>query len=71
MVSENGFSIYRAAKLLGLNHSTAKAIMRKYRRQGLIFRRKTEEISSSASENSVPELTGSHVSSQMVLKKRK
>jgi hypothetical protein len=43
MVSENGLSIYRAAKILNINHSTAKAILRKYRRYGHIFKRKHED----------------------------
>lgn len=42
MVFEKGFTVYRAAKLLNLNQSTAKAIARKYRSQGTIFRRKQE-----------------------------
>lgn len=42
MVSENGLSIYRAAKILSINHSTAKAILRRYRRNGHIFKRKHE-----------------------------
>lgn len=43
MIMENGLSIYRAAKILGINNSTAKAILRKYRRSGHIFRRKHEQ----------------------------
>jgi transposase len=53
MVLENGFSIYKAAKILGINHSTAKAIMRKYRKNGSIFCRKMEESFSSAAFQSV------------------
>lgn len=40
MVFRSGFSVYRAAKVLGINQSTAKAIARKYRAKGTIFKRK-------------------------------
>lgn len=43
MIMENGLSIYRAAKILNINNSTAKAILRKYRRFGHIFKRKDED----------------------------
>jgi hypothetical protein len=35
-----GFTVYRASKVLNINNSTAKAIIRKYRRTGTIFMRK-------------------------------
>lgn len=42
LVMEQGFSIYRAAKDLNLNHSTAKVILRKFKKTGAIFKRKIE-----------------------------
>lgn len=39
---KQGFTVYRASKILNINNSTAKAIIRKYRRNGTIFMRKSE-----------------------------
>jgi transposase len=41
MVVNHGSSIYRAAIDLGINHSTAKVILRKYKRNGFILKRKS------------------------------
>jgi len=46
MVIEHGISIYKASKLLEINNATAKVIIRKYRSDGSIFRRKGEKSSS-------------------------
>lgn len=43
MVEQDGFSIYRASRILGINNSTAKAIMRNYIKNNHIFRRKGEK----------------------------
>ena len=43
MVGEDGFSIYRASRMLGINNSTAKAIVRNYFEKNRIFRRKGEK----------------------------
>jgi transposase len=40
MVFEKGTTAYKAAGLLGINRSTAKAIVRQFRRKGSIFQRK-------------------------------
>jgi transposase len=42
MVINNGVSVYRACRMLNINNSTAKAIVRKYQRKGVIFKRKSE-----------------------------
>lgn len=41
MVIYEKISIYRAAKELAINNSTAKAIIRNYRRHGHIYKRKS------------------------------
>ena len=43
-----GVSIYRAAKELKINNSTAKAIMRSYRSKGHVFKRKAENANEAA-----------------------
>lgn len=58
MIMENGLSIYRAAKILNINNSTAKAILRKYRRFGHIFRRKDEDPQSLREKSESPKSTG-------------
>ena len=42
MVIEEGFSVYRASRMLKINGSTAKTIVRNFRRHGTIFQRKSE-----------------------------
>ena len=58
MIMENGLSIYRAAKILNINNSTAKAILRKYRRFGHIFRRKDEDPLPNTQKSLSPKSTG-------------
>lgn len=41
MVTSQDLSIYRAAKSLKINNSTAKVIIRNYRRRGHIYKRKS------------------------------
>lgn len=43
MVVDEGFSVYRASRMLKINGSTAKTIVRNYRKNGTIFKRKKEE----------------------------
>lgn len=45
MVTEEGKSVYRACRDLDINNSTAKAIIRNYKRKGHIFKRKHEKKS--------------------------
>jgi hypothetical protein len=56
MVVNEGVSIYRAGRLLGINNSTAKVIVRQYREKGVIFKRRGERGKSEA------ELLGKQVS---------
>jgi ribosomal protein S25 len=44
LVFEEGISIYRASKMLKINNSTAKAIVRNFRNKGIIFKRRHEQI---------------------------
>ena len=44
MVVDEGKSVYRVSRDLHINNSTAKTIVRNYRRKGRIFKRK-EEVS--------------------------
>lgn len=48
MVVNEGVSIYRAGRLLGINNSTAKVIVRQYREKGVIFKRRGERGKSEA-----------------------
>jgi hypothetical protein len=40
MVLERGYTIQKASSLLGINASTARMILKKYRDEGKIFERK-------------------------------
>lgn len=42
VVEEDGVSIYRASRMLGIKNCTAKVILRQYRRKGHIFKRRSE-----------------------------
>lgn len=43
MVYENGFTIQKTATVLGINPSTARMIIKKYREEGTVFERKDEQ----------------------------
>lgn len=43
LVIGQGLSVYKASQLVGIKNVTAKVIVRKYRREGVIFKRKSEE----------------------------
>jgi hypothetical protein len=60
MVHQRKTSVFRAARILNIKNSTAKAIIRQYRRKGHIFRRKSElslSNNSSVSEEDGPNAT--------------
>lgn len=41
MVVQKGLSIYKASKKMGINNATAKVIIKKFKDQGAVFRRKS------------------------------
>lgn len=43
MICEKGFTIQKTANLLGINASTARMILKKYKDDGKIFERKDEQ----------------------------
>jgi hypothetical protein len=43
LVEKDRLSILQSCKKLGIRKSTAKSILRNYRKKGKIFRRKSEE----------------------------
>jgi transposase-like protein len=43
MVCEKGYTIQKTANLLGINASTARMILKKYKDDGKIFERKEEQ----------------------------
>lgn len=42
LVEEEGNSIYRASRIIGINNATAKVILRKYRATGVLFVKKSD-----------------------------
>ena len=54
MVLSEGLSVYRASRLLKIKGSTAKTIVRNYKKTGAIFQRKNERIEESVHEE-IPE----------------
>jgi DNA-binding MarR family transcriptional regulator len=52
-VINHGNSIYRAAIDLDINHSTAKVILKKFRRNGFILRRKGEKKSNQLKSSNI------------------
>lgn len=46
MVVKQSYSVYRASRILNIKNSTAKVIIRNFKRNGAIYRRK-DDINSS------------------------
>lgn len=44
MVENKKYSIYKASRQLGISNSTAKLIIKNYREEGRIFRKKDERL---------------------------
>ena len=44
LVHQEGYSFKKAADVLGINQSTARMIVRKYERDGVLFEKKDEKM---------------------------
>jgi transposase len=55
MVVDDGKSVYRASRDLKIHNSTAKAIIRNYRRKGRIYKRKSENPQEGRFEDEAPQ----------------
>jgi len=51
MVVDHGKSVYRASRDLKIHNSTAKAIIRNYKRKGRIYKRKAETVEEESPDN--------------------
>lgn len=44
MVFEDGLSTYRACKVLKINYSTGKSAIKKYKVEGIVYKRKCKDF---------------------------
>jgi hypothetical protein len=56
MVENKKYSIYKASRQLAISNSTAKLIIKNYREQGRIFRKKDEQIQPKIPQETPPVL---------------